>query len=180
MLSFGHNMIIDKHVFMCLQVQYIVHIMVIWKEREHETVDFQTVSDLATIEALQNCELLKYFRVPGMKEYIRLLECIIDMWDPEQQHFVVGTHILTIDIEDIYFLIGLSRRGRPLVLSVPQGGESSLDDLIDQYCALGTYAQSRKLHIQQIVDRPLRMLVYTIGKVVGTRFSHLTTRSHML
>ena len=73
-----------------------------------------------------------------MKAYIILLEYIIDMWDPEQQHFVVGTHALTIDIEDIYFLTGLSQRGRPVVLSGARGGESSLDDFIDQYCALGT------------------------------------------
>ena len=40
--------------------------------------------------------------------------------------------------------------------------------------------QSRKLCIQSIVDRPLRTVVYTIGKVSRTRFAHLTTRSHML
>ena len=97
---------------MCLQVQYIVYIMAIWKEREHETTKFQVVSDPTTIEALLNCGLLKYFRVPGMKAYIPLLEYIIDMWDPKKQHFVVRTHILNIDIEDIYFLTGLSRRGR--------------------------------------------------------------------
>ena len=51
-----------------------------------------------------------------MKAYISLLEYIIDKWDPEQHHFVVETHTLTIDIEDIYFLIRLSRRGRHMVL----------------------------------------------------------------
>ena len=30
------------------------------------------------------------------------------------------------------------------------------------------------------MDHPLRTVVYTIGKVVGTRSSHLTTREHML
>ena len=93
---------------MCLQVQYIIHIMVIWKERDHETEDFQVVSDPATIEALKNYGLLKYFRVLGMKAYNHLLAYIIYMWDIEQKHFVVRTHSLTIDIEDIYFLIGLS------------------------------------------------------------------------
>ena len=55
-----------------------------------------------------------------------------------------------------------------------------MDDLIDQYFALGTESQSGKLPIQSIVDRPLRMVVYTIGKVVKTRSAHLTTSSHML
>ena len=68
---------------MCLQVQYIIHIMVIWKEQELEKTNFQVVSDPAIVDALQNCGLLKYFRVPGMKAYIHLLEYIIDMWDLE-------------------------------------------------------------------------------------------------
>ena len=89
------------HVYDVLQVKDGMHSMVIWKEREHETTDFQYVSDPTTIEALQNCGLLKYFWLPNMKAYIRLLEYIIDMWDPEQQHFVFGTHTFPIDIEDI-------------------------------------------------------------------------------
>ena len=78
-----------------------------------------------------------------MKAYIHLLEYIIDLWDPKQQHFVVGTHILTIDIEDIYFLTRLSQRGRKVVLSIPWGGEFALDDMIDSYwstiCFIGSF-----------------------------------------
>ena len=115
-----------------------------------------------------------------MKAHIRLLEYIINMWDPDQEHFVIGVHILCIEIEDIYFLTSLSMRGSQAILSGARGGEGSLDDIIDQHCALGTKAQYRKLNIRSIVNLPLRTMVYTIGKVVGTRSSHLTTRSHML
>ena len=55
-----------------------------------------------------------------------------------------------------------------------------MDDLIERYYTLGMESQSEKLRIQSIVDCPLRMVVYTIGKVDGTRSAHLTTRSHML
>ena len=55
-----------------------------------------------------------------------------------------------------------------------------MDDIMDQHCALGTKAQSGKLKIHSIVNHPLGIVVYTIGKVAGTRSSHLTTRSHML
>ena len=55
-----------------------------------------------------------------------------------------------------------------------------MDDIIDQHCALGIEGQSGKLKIHSIVNLPLRIVVYTIGKVEGTRSSHLTTRSHML
>ena len=82
--------------------------MVIWKEREHEVLDNQAANDPATIDALRNCELLKYFRIPGMKAHVHLLEYIIDMWDPDQEHFVVGVHIMPTEIEEIYFLTILS------------------------------------------------------------------------
>ena len=77
-----------------------------------------------------------------MKAHIRLLEYIINMWDPDQEHFVVGVHIFPIEIEDIYVLINLSMRGSQEVLSGARGGEGSLDDIIDQHCALGIEAQS--------------------------------------
>ena len=113
-------------------MQYNIGIMVIWKEREYEVPYFQDVSNPTTVEALLNRELLKYFRVPGMKAYVRLLEYIIGMWDPNQQHFMVGIHTLSIEIEDIYFLTGLSRRGSPVVPSGARRGETSLDDLINK------------------------------------------------
>ena len=90
--------------------------MVIWKEREHEFLDAQEVNDPDTIEALWNCKLLKYFRIPGMKAHVRLLEYIINMSDPDPEHFVVGVDILPIEIEDIYFLTSLCMRGSPVVL----------------------------------------------------------------
>ena len=62
---------------------------------------YKVVSDPTTIEALLNYGLLKYFRVSSMRAYICLLEYIIDMWDLDQQHFMVGAHTLTIDIADI-------------------------------------------------------------------------------
>ena len=59
---------------------------------------------------------------------------------------MVGIHTLSIEIEDTYFLTGLSRRGNPVVLFGARRGETSLDDLIDQYYALGMESQFGKLH----------------------------------
>ena len=115
-----------------------------------------------------------------MKAHVWLLEYIINMWDPDQDHFVVGVHILPIEIEDIYFLTSLSMRGNPVVPSGARGGEGSLDDIIDQHCSLGIEPQSGKLRIKSLVDLPLRTVVYTISRVMGTRAAHLTGRSHML
>ena len=132
------------------------------------------------MEALRNYGFLKYFRVLGMKSYICLLDYIIDLWDPNQHHFMVGTRTLAINIEYIYFLIGLSHRGRQVVLSRPWDSDSTLDDLIDRYCSLGMHSQAGKIPIKWLVDRPLSTVVYTIGKFFRTIYSHLTNRAHML
>ena len=94
--------------------------------------------------SLWECGFLKYFKVPEIKAYVRRLEHIIHMWDLDQQHFVVRTDTLNLDIEDIYFLTRLSHRGRPIVLAGPRGGDSSLYDLVDYYCLLGTISQRGK------------------------------------
>ena len=68
---------------MCVAGAIQVSTMLIWKDREHE-VPYKAVNDPATVESLQKYGLLKCFRGPGMKAYIRLLEYINDMWDPEK------------------------------------------------------------------------------------------------
>ena len=154
--------------------------MVIWKEHEHELDDVQEANNPGTMIALWECGFLKYFKVLEIKAYVRRLEHIIHMWDLDQQHFVVRTDTLNLDIEDIYFLTKLSHRGRPIILAGPRGGDSSLYDLVDRYCLLGTLSQGGKLPIKQIIDRTLSKVFYTIGKVIGTRSIDFTTREHML
>ena len=112
-------------------LQVLKQIMVILKEREHELDYSQIENEPNIIMALRECELLKHFMVLSMKAHVRLLDHLIRMWGHKKKHFQVGTHILNIYIEDIYFLTRLSQRGIPMVLSMPQGGKISLDDIID-------------------------------------------------
>jgi hypothetical protein len=79
-----------------------------WPKREHEEDNSIAGNHPPTIAALRNCGLLKYFRIPGMRAQIRLLEYLVHMWDPDQQVFHVGFHTLSLDIEDMYFLTRLS------------------------------------------------------------------------
>ena len=79
-----------------------------WREREHEEDNAIVRNHPPTIAALRNRGLLKYFRIPGMRAQVRLLENLVHMWDPDQQVFHVGVHTLSLDIEDIYFLTRMS------------------------------------------------------------------------
>ena len=83
--------------------------MVIWKERTHDDEDAATQRNVGCISTLQDYGILNFFRTPSMVSHERLLEHILQMWNPEQQYFEVGAHILTVEVEDIYFLTGLLR-----------------------------------------------------------------------
>ena len=91
--------------------------MVIWKERQHDEDNALAERNAGCIVALRGCGLLKLFFTPSMISHELLLERILCMWNPEQQYFEMGAHVLTIEVEDIYFLTGLSRRGAPVSLN---------------------------------------------------------------
>jgi hypothetical protein len=85
--------------------------MLEWCKREHEEEDYFTGNDSGTVMALRQCGLLKFFKIQGMRAQLRLLEYSVHMWDVNEQVFHLGSHTLTIDIEDIYFLKLIGSRG---------------------------------------------------------------------
>ena len=46
-----------------------------------------------------------------MRQQVPLLGFLVRMWDVNGQFLCVGPHTLSIEIEDVYFLMGLSNRG---------------------------------------------------------------------
>jgi hypothetical protein len=66
-----------------------------------------------------------------MKKEILLLEHMIGLWDVAEQGFRIGTQFLTIELEDVYFLTGLSKRGVPISFS----GQRVLPEQVDVYLA---------------------------------------------
>ena len=88
--------------------------------------------------ALQECDLLKFFKVKGMRAQLVLLENLVRMWDVNEQAFHVGVHTLTLEIDDIYFLTGLSHRGSHLSLLGSRGGGEPMDYYVAHHCSAGT------------------------------------------
>ena len=82
-----------------------------WREREHAAVDNEAMNDPEALDALQGCGLLKFFKLPNMKANVRLLEMLIDYWDVEEEAFMIDHMPLRVEVEDIYFITGLSRGG---------------------------------------------------------------------
>ena len=90
-----------------------------------------------------------------MVSHERLLEHILQMWNPEQQHFEVGAHIFTLEVEDIYFLTRLLRRGGPISLTGSQGGDITTRELIDHHCIPGTRTLGKEIPKKLVTDGPL-------------------------
>ena len=109
--------------------------MVIWKERTHDNDDAFAQRKAGCIVALQDYGILTFFWTPSMVSHERLLEHIPWMWNPEQQYFKVGAHILIVEVEDIYFLTGLSRWGAPISLTSSHGGDITTREIIDHHCS---------------------------------------------
>jgi hypothetical protein len=62
-------------------------------------------------QALKRCGLYKFWALKGMRAQVRLLEMLVGYWDPDSERFILDGQPLRIEVEDIYFLTGLSRRG---------------------------------------------------------------------
>jgi hypothetical protein len=85
-----------------------------------------------------------------MKAQLRLLEHLVHMWDVNEQVFRVGSHILMIDIKDIYFFIRLSCHGSQITLIGSRGGGAPMNHYISEHCVLGTQKHSGKVSIRDI------------------------------
>ena len=151
--------------------------MLEWKECEHEVNDQAALGDRATIVSLCNCGLLKLFMCPGLRAQPLLLQLMVAMWEPDSQRFFIGDQLLDIEIDDIYFLTGLSRRGERIEFGGRGGGGESVDSYIRDLCVEGTRKQGEKLPIQHVSDIPLRTILYTITCIAGSTSMHLASKS---
>ena len=74
----------------------------------------------------------------------------------------MGAHVLTIEVEDIYFLTGLSRQGAHVSFTGPQGGDVTTQELINRYCVPCTKMSMKKIPIKVVVDDALRTVLFTM------------------
>jgi hypothetical protein len=77
--------------------------------------------------------------------------------------FHVGAHILSLDIEDIYFLIALSCHGSHVTLIGNIGGGLPMSEYVHRYCEPGVKRCKGKVTIRDVWDLPLRTIYFTIS-----------------
>jgi hypothetical protein len=149
-----------------------------WREREHKEDNSIVGNHPHTISSLRNCGLLKYFRIPGMRAQARLLEYLVHMWDPNQKVFHVGVHTLSLDIEDIYFLTGLSRCGYHVSLTGSRGGGLPMSEYCRLHCVPEAERKKGKVSIWGVWDLTLNTILFTISHMVRSFTPHMELQSY--
>jgi hypothetical protein len=123
--------------------------------------------------------MYNFFQIGGMRAQKRLLNLLIDYWHPDAESFMLGGKSLTITIEDIYFITGLSHRGEVPNFTTHGGGGRTINDYINEYCEDGTEKMGSQVPIKQITNLSLKVILYTIVRIVGSNSLHLASWSQM-
>ena len=83
-----------------------------WREREHGDVEEVVRADIMAQKVLHACGIYKFWCLGGLRAKLGLLQMLVDYWDLDSESFQIDGMSLTIEVEDIYFITGLSRRGK--------------------------------------------------------------------
>jgi hypothetical protein len=151
--------------------------MLKWWEREHEEEYCIVRNDPNIVMALRECDFLKLLKVRGMRAQLVLLEHLVRMWDVNEHIFHVGVHTFTLEIDEIYFLISLSRHGSRVSLSGGRGGAEPMDYYVANHCSVDTEKHSGKVPIKNVLDLSLRTIIFTITCVSRSETPYMALQS---
>jgi len=105
--------------------------MIEWKYHDHDNHELEALWYQHTLASLVDSRPLKFFILKNMVPQPTLLEMLVRFWRPNQQCFKVGCNQLTIEVDDIYLIIGFSWHGIPNILSCGPGvSDLSISDYI--------------------------------------------------
>ena len=116
-----------------------------------------------------------------MRAKPRLLQMLVDYWDLDLDSFQVDGMSLTIEVEEIYFITGLSRGGVVVNLCSRGGPRGGLT--IDEYIAVYCYPDTKKVGSQvptnAIQVLGLKAILLTLGRIAGSTSLHEASRPLM-
>ena len=152
-----------------------------WKEREHDAVDAMALEDEACMDALRDCGLKKFFLTSYLRAQPELLQFIVDAWDIDDQVFCLRDQTLELDVSDVYFITGLSRRwARPILTGSRPFGEK-MGEVMDRVCPGAQFRRnSAKVDIATVPDLVLEVILFTITRTAGVQVPHEASKNHLL
>ena len=144
-----------------------------WRESEHGDVEEAVRADLMAQQALRACGLYKFWCLGGLRAKLGLLQMLVDYWDPDSESFQIDGMSLTIELEDIYFITGISRRGEVENLcSRGPGGGLTIDEYIAVYCYPDKEKVGSQIPTNSIQVLGLKAILLTLGRIAGLASLH--------
>ena len=70
-----------------------------WRECEHGELEEVVRADLMAQQALCACGIYKFWCFGGLRAKPRLLQMLVDYWDPKSESFQIDGMSLTIEVE---------------------------------------------------------------------------------
>jgi hypothetical protein len=77
--------------------------------------------------------------------------------DDVEQAFRIGPHMLEIELDDVYFLTGLSRRGAPILLSRHRETPQPTEAYVVEHCIPGSRLVGGRIMIKDVRDLALEI-----------------------
>jgi hypothetical protein len=121
--------------------------------------------------------VFKFWAIPGMRAQVDFLQWLVDRWNIQDQCFIIGGHQLEIELEDIYFLTGLPKRGEQLTLFGTRPGGQSVDSLRLEFC--NDQTKDKGIDIKTISRPELKVIAFTVTRLCGAAALHVATGSQM-
>src|ERR1700733_1099097 len=137
---------------------------VTWREREDAAVANEVMNDPQAVDALRGCGLLKFFKLPNMKANTRLLEMLIDYWDIEEEAFMIDQMPLRVEVEDIYFITGLSQRGEVVHSRGRTWSSLTIEDYVQIYCPRHSKKVGSQISTTHVDSLSLRIILFTMAR----------------
>ena len=131
---------------MDILVKFSCRMVLEWREREHGDVEEAVRADRMAQEALRRCGLYNFWCLGGLRAKPGLLQMLVHYWYLDFEPFQLDGMSLTIEVEDIYFITGLSRRGETVNLCARRGPGHGMT--IDEYIAVYCYPETEKVGSQ--------------------------------
>ena len=132
-----------------------------------------------TMQALRACGLYKFWAIQGMRAQVDLLMWLVNRWNVQDQCFIIGSHRLEIELEDIYFLTGFSKRGEQISLFGTRPGGQSVASLRLEFCNDQVDPQDKWIDIKNIIYPELKVIAFIVTRLCGSAMLHVATGSQM-
>ena len=135
----------------------------------------------ACMNALKNCGIKKFFLTPCLRAQPKLLQYLVSIWHENEELFKLQDQVLALEVFDVYFITGLSRRGPvPIITGIRPSGEK-MDMVMARVCpGARTRLGSGKVDIHIVRDLALRVVLHTITRAAGSQAPHEATKAQLI